>query len=321
MKRGSSRAVLALLLAACAALGAGTAGAQTPEDRESARRLFDEGKSRRDHGDAAGALEAFRAADALMNVPTTKLAVARAYLAVGKLVEARDAAMAVAQLPAAASEPAPFTDARAAAAQLATELAERIPSVTIAIHGDAPESLTIDGAAVPREAWSAPRRVNAGKHTVAARRGAREATAQVVVAERASASVTLDTSGLGEEPASPQVSDAPPPPASRPLGPLFWIGAGVGAAGLAVGAVAGGISWSNKSSADALCRDGKCPPPAYPSLDAAGSWANVSTIAFVAGGAGAALALAGLALRPSSASPATATLRLRPGGAELVGSF
>jgi hypothetical protein len=133
--------------------------------------------------------------------------------------------------------------------------------------------------------------------------------------------VSSVTDALAEEAAPPPVPDAPSPPASRPLGPLFWIGAGVGAAGLAVGAVAGGISWSNKSSADALCRDGKCPPPAYPSLDAASSWANVSTIAFVAGGAGAALAVAGLLLRPSSASPTTAALRIRPGGAEIVGSF
>ncbi|MFR1445926.1 hypothetical protein ACLUYJ_20420, partial [Acinetobacter baumannii] len=94
--------------------------------------------------------------------------------------------------PAASNEPAPFTDARAAAAQLATEIAARIPTVTLALRGDAPDAVAIDGASVPREAWSAPRRVNPGKHTVVARLGAREVTADFTVAEGASVEVPLD---------------------------------------------------------------------------------------------------------------------------------
>jgi hypothetical protein len=317
MKRGSS-ALFALVLAASVPFAPGLARAQSPEDRESARRLFEDGRARRDSGDAAGALEAFRAADALMNVPTTKLAVARAYLALGKLVEARDVALGVARLPVASAEPAPFTDARAAAAQLATEIAGRIPSVAIAIQGDAPDSLSVDGATVPREAWSVPRRVNAGKHTVVARLGARAVTQDFAVAEGESASVALDMRALPPE-ASPR-PHPDVPAATRPLGALFWISAGVGATGLAVGGVAGVVSIASKGTADSLCRDNKCPPPAYASLDAANTWANVSTIAFVAAGAGAALAIAGFVLRPS-ASPTSATLIVRPGGADLVGSF
>src|SRR5688500_18605512 len=103
-------------------LSTASAAAQTPEDRESARRLFDEGKTRRDRGDRNGAFEAFRAADALMNVPTTRLAVARAHLALGRLVEARESALSVAQIAVASNEPQPFSDARASAAKLASEL-------------------------------------------------------------------------------------------------------------------------------------------------------------------------------------------------------
>jgi len=325
--------LLACLAASAIALAAGPAAAQSPEDRESARRLFEEGKARRDRGDAAGALESFRAADALMDVPTTKLAVARAYAALGKLVEARDAAMAIAQIPAAPIEPTPFIDARTAAAQLATQLAARIPSIAITFHGDPPASLAVDGEGVPRDAWSTPRRVNAGKHTVVARRGGREVSAQVTVAEGESASLSLDTSALPaeREPASSAPSEGSAGPSAtalpaatsttRPLGPVFWIGAGVGAAGLVAGGIAGGLSLSNKSSADAYCRDGRCPPAAYPSLDAAGTWATVSTIGFVAAGVGAAVAVVGLVLRPASATPTSAALWIRPGGAALVGSF
>lgn len=337
MRRASSRAlhllfaVLPALASAAVFLRPDVASAQSADDRETARRLFEQGKSRRDAGDARGALEAFRAADALMNVPTTKLAVARAYVALGRLVEARDAAVAVAYLKAGRAEPQPFVDARAAAARLATELAARIPSLTIALHGPAPQTLTIDGEPVPRDAWGAPRRLNPGKHAVVARRGAREVKADVVVAERANDTVTLDMPlASGDDEAAPAAaapaSDRPSsvtlgPPPSRPLGPLVWIGGGVAVAGLATGAVAGLISMSNKSDADALCRDGKCPPPAYDALDAANRWATVSTIGFATAGVGLALVAVGLLVRPEPSRQGSAALLVRPGGAGLAGSF
>jgi hypothetical protein len=320
MKRGSS-ALLAALLAGAALQAPAPARAQTAQDRESARGLFEQGKAQRDRGDAAGALESFRAADALMNVPTTKLAVARAFLALGQLVEARDAAMMVAQIPVATSEPAPFTDARAAAAQLASEVGRRIPSVAIAIEGKTPESLTVDGVAIPSQAWSAPRRVNPGKHTVMAKVGSREVTQEVVVAEGENTSIALDTHDLRAPDAPATTATADHPALARPLGAIFWVGAGAGAAGIAVGTVAGILSLSNKSQADSFCRDNKCPPAAYSSLDAANTWATVSTVAFAVAGAGAVLAGVGLLLHPSPASPTTAAIVVQPGGAYLAGSF
>jgi hypothetical protein len=169
MRRASNRTVVIAAVLVLGGLVPRLATAQTAEDRETARRTFDEGKARRDAGDAAGALESFRAADAIMNAPTTKLAVARAYLTLGKLVEAREAALKVAQIPVAPNESQPFQDARVSAAHLAGELAGRIPSLEVSIQGEQPEALTIDGVAIPREAWTAPRRVNPGKHVVAAR--------------------------------------------------------------------------------------------------------------------------------------------------------
>jgi hypothetical protein len=320
MKRGSS-AILAALLAGAALQAPALARAQTPQDRETARELFEQGKARRDRGDATGALESFRAADALMNVPTTKLAVARAYLALGQLVEARDAAMRVAQIPVGASEPAPFTDARSAAAHLASEIGRRIPSVAIAIAGEAPESLSIDGVAIPNQAWSAPRRVNPGKHTVVAKLGPREVTQDVAVAEGENASIALDTHDLRPPDEAPAPAPSEPSVAARPLGTIFWVGAGASAAGIAVGGVAGVLSLSNKSHADSFCRDNRCPPAAYASLDAASTWATISTAAFAVAGAGVVLAGVGFFLHRSPASSTTTALVVRPGGAYVVGSF
>ena len=76
---GALRTRIAAAFTLLAVLGHPTlASAQSEADKDTARKLFDEGKTRRDRGDIAGALESFKGADAVMNVPTTKLAVARA---------------------------------------------------------------------------------------------------------------------------------------------------------------------------------------------------------------------------------------------------
>src|SRR5262245_601390 len=96
MKRGSR--LLASFLVLSLGLMASLAYAQSPGEREKARKLFEDGKSRRDRGDKGGALQSFQAADKIMAVPTTRLAVARALATLGRLVEAREAALSVAQM-------------------------------------------------------------------------------------------------------------------------------------------------------------------------------------------------------------------------------
>src|SRR5262245_28279562 len=73
-----------------------TAWAQpSPSQRETARDLMKQGDDRFAAGDYAHALEAYRAAHALVAVPTTGLAVAQAQEKLGHLVEAHDAAIEV----------------------------------------------------------------------------------------------------------------------------------------------------------------------------------------------------------------------------------
>jgi hypothetical protein len=92
---------VALVLSSAAAFAA-------PSDADKARALMKEGDGLYFSSDYAGALERYRAADAIMKVPTTGLAVARAQAALGKLVEARDQALTVARATGAANEPAIF---------------------------------------------------------------------------------------------------------------------------------------------------------------------------------------------------------------------
>lgn len=271
-----------------------SARAEDPVDRETARRSFEEGKRRRDAGDTQGALESFLAADALMNVPTTKLAVARALAALGRLVEARDAALNVARLPAAPSEPQPFADARAGAAQLAVNLGERIPALTIALTGARPASLAVDGVTIPEPAWTVARRLDPGRHVVIVKLGDQETSEEVVLEEREQKSVPLllSVTSPRREVASPRKQ--PRAEERRPLGALFWGGAGLTVVGLGVGAASGALSMASAADAEALCRNGKCPPAAHGSLDDANRTATISTAAFVAAGVGAVLAATGL---------------------------
>lgn len=313
--------------------------AQTAEERETARQQFEDGKKKRDAGDKEGALASFKAADALMNVPTTKLALARAYLALGRLVEARDAAYRVSQIPVAPKEPAPFKDARSAAAQMADDLAKRIPSVTLNVIGvpsDDEANVTVDGAAVPAAALSAPRKMNPGKHQIVATLKERDegtVKQEITLAEGDNKKVDLDLTELGKKPkkvataaVEPKLSPVTePPPASaseKKMSPLVWIGGGLAIAGAGVGTAFGLMSMSDKATADESCREGKCPPQAHDALDSANTNALISTIGFAAAGVGVGVCVAGLFLSKSNKSP---TARVTPfvtaSAAGLYGSF
>jgi hypothetical protein len=122
--------------------------------------------------DFAGALKAYQAAHAIMQVPTTGLAVAKALKERGQLVEARDMLLQLARLPKDPSETAALAKAREEAAALAQSLADRIPSVVITIDGasDGVE-VQVDGEVVPPAVLGAPRKVNPGSHVITASSG------------------------------------------------------------------------------------------------------------------------------------------------------
>ena len=75
-----------LLVLACAAR---TLAAPSPAERETARSLMVDGDRLRSAGDLQSALARYQAAHAIMNVPTTGLALAETQAALGLLVEAR----------------------------------------------------------------------------------------------------------------------------------------------------------------------------------------------------------------------------------------
>ena len=105
-------AIVALALASALAAGVtpSLAGSPSAADRATARTLMTDGYTALKNGEPAKALEKFRAADALVHVPTTGLAVAEAQVQLGQLVEAEQSATAVVNMPAHDDDPPPFAD-------------------------------------------------------------------------------------------------------------------------------------------------------------------------------------------------------------------
>jgi hypothetical protein len=305
---------------------AGEAFAQAAADKTAARKLFEEGKTKREHGDKEGALEAFTQADAIMMVPTTRLAVARALVAMDRLLDGRESAASVEKMPVVGKESQPFADARAAAAELVKELDGRIPSLSIVLpngqkHDDV--SVSLDGLALQGDGLGL-HRVDPGKHNIVATIAGRNTTIETVLAERETKTITLK--------APEAAPDKPPPVRQQAEGtntrPIIWAGVGLVAVGAALGTVAGVISMGKTKDLDTQCTNNRCPPPAHGTFDSAHTWATVSTIGFIGAGVGAVTAGVGLLLSrrsSSTGSSASSSSGVRAsvtlGGAAIEGTF
>jgi hypothetical protein len=287
-------AVLAIALAAPRAIAAPSAA-----DLETARALVKDGRALRASGDLPGALEKFRAAHAVASTPITAIELARTYLALGKLLDAREVCLGVARIAVEPDETERGIEARDAASKLADELAPRIPSLVVRLHGPhqaRPASLAIDGAPVSLAVLGEARKVDPGRHEVVLTLddGAR-LRASIDVPESTTREVTLDepsppppVSEPSSVPPSEDVGSRESAPRTRPNGVLFYSGLVVAGAGLSIGAIAGLSASSQSSSLKSACPADKCGPANYGELDDARNAARVSNVAFAIGGAGAA---------------------------------
>jgi hypothetical protein len=308
----------------------------SPADIAQARELFNRGKRARDAGDVKGALESLKAAHALAGTPITGLELAKTYVQLGMLVEARETLLGVGRLTVTAAETARSVAARDEATRLAEELERRIPAVTIRVAGVAPDaaSVTVDGVAIPSAALAAPRLVNAGPHTIAATAGGSRDEAKIELHEGESKTVELK---LTPAPATPLAAPAPAPESASPpaapapseeprrkTSPLVYAGFGVGAVALVAGAVTGVLAFSKASSVSGACSGLTCPRSVDGDLQTGRTMGDVSTIAFAVAGAGAAVGVAGLFLSTrETASPKVAHVEpwISPGVAGLRGEF
>ena len=321
----SRRAVAVLLAIAVAASSVTTTVYAEPPaaDRETAREDMTQGRAARAKGDHEAALAAFKAAHAIMNVPTTGLELGISLMDVGQLLEAREVFLASAKHPETPGEPPKFASARAEAKQLADGLVVRIPAVHVVFAGvpaGQTAKLTIDDRDVPVVGPSVMRKVNPGSHTLVAHVGDKERKETIDIKEGESRDVTID---FADKPA-PIV--APPPPPGKVAveshtSPLVFIGFGVAGAGIIAGSITGLMSMSRASSVRDSCVDGKCPPSTHDDYDSGKTLGNISTVAFIVAGVGAAVGVVGLFSKAKTKEGPTVSLYVSPFGTGLSGSF
>ncbi len=314
--------------------------------KEQARHLLDIGDAKFADKDYVHALEAYAAADKIMGVPTTGLAVAKASIELGKLVEAHDVLLRVARFNPQGA-PDAFVTAQKEAAALAEAVDPRIPSLTIKLKDATLAGLVVkvNGAPIELAGLGFPFPVNPGEHqVVASATGYLDAKGSAKLGEKETKTVELE---LKRDPnykpeVPPPEPKAPPPgkPDKPPATPVddslhvpvwAWIGFGVGGAALIAGGVTGGLALSKKSSLSSSCPANKslgvnvCTAAQQSDIDSLKAMSNASTATFVIGGVGVAAGIAGVVVavvQKPKAKDATALVPLvGPGFVGVGGAF
>lgn len=307
----------------------------TPQEKERARALMDAGDTRFESKQYASALEQYRGADEIMGVPTTGIEVGRTLERLGRLLEAREVLRRVSEFPPRADEPKPFALARQRADRLLSDLAPRIPRVTVDFSG-LPEGvvpdITWDGQRLDPAKVGGYVEADPGPHrVVGVSPGFPDVTRDVKLAEGQALSLVLQFSK------APPTVRAPAPRGPAPLGTsaskaqlgtgkptLFWVGVGVAAAGVVTGSATGVYSLSKTKSAKESCQGNTCSPEAQSDIDNAKAFANVSNVAFVVGVAGLGVAVWQLfshrGAQPDTAAPVLSA-GVGPGSVAISGRF
>lgn len=300
---------------------------------------MDEGKERARLGDKPRAIEAYQKAHELMKVPSTGVALAKAHLSAGHLIEARDVALEVVRMPHERGEPPIFEKSRREAKELEASIKSRIPTARIVVKGGPATQVVVDDVEVAPLLLGEPVALNPGHHTVAARNAdGVEARTEIDLAERDAKELELTL-------AAPSPAMVAAPPADRPSAPprpakeasrgdrsaagsaLVYGGFGLAVAGLAVGGVTGALTLSKAGTVTAQCENGICDPSVKEDLDGANSLATISTIGFAVGGAGVVLGVVGLLLPRTKVETAlqsgktNAAVWVGPGSLGVRGSF
>jgi hypothetical protein len=324
-----------LVLLAALALAAPSSAQPAPDDpaRVAARKLGYDGIEAYNAGDFALASERLEAAYATLAVPSLGLWSARALDRRGRLVEAAERYRVVSTLPVPDTNREVHESALREAAEERARLLPRIPLVTVDVPGR-PEGAvtTLDGRALDPASLGAGLPVDPGPHRIELTAGGRSVSRDVVLREGERLRVPLELPP--EVPASapvtpPPLVPAPPPQRPPPPAPASssgglrtagWIGLGLGAAGIVVGTIAGGVAVGQNGELDEVCVDDVCPPSSQEDVATYDTTRVVSTVGFVVGAVGIAAGLV-LVLVPTTDAGSSVHARVGPGTAAVAVGF
>lgn len=151
--------------------------------------------------------------------------------------------------------------------------------------------IVVDSVQLPREKWTVPLPVDPGKHSVVARAADHVPRTLSVEVPNDPGTTPLAIEPLEVEHVQSAPIDVTPhvdAPIAQPSRGTFYaalVTGALGIAGLGVGAVLGGLAAAKKSDADPHCPMKACDPTGAGSLSDAKTFATVSTIGLIAGGA------------------------------------
>jgi hypothetical protein len=297
------------------------------DSTQQAQQHFEKGSGFFEGKKFALALEEFKASYAAVPSPNSHLFIARCLLELGEPKDAYleyDKVIAEVQ----ARGDAKYADAAQAARTERDEIAKKLAFVVLNVStDDAAATVTIGGKPIGREQWGKPVLVDPGTAEVVLSAPSKPPVTQsiqVAAGEKRDVSLAFAASSSGtpattSTPPSGATPSAPFPTAS--LRPYAYVAGGVGAAGLIMFAVAGGISKSTYSDLEETCK-GPCPQNRADDVKAGKTQQAVANTGLVIGlvGVAAGTTLFVLSLRKPK-QPETTSVILGPGYMGLQGRF
>ncbi|HEX7601162.1 MAG TPA: hypothetical protein VF316_06130 [Polyangiaceae bacterium] len=331
MSRASlARRVLPVLVALSAASIA-RAAEPTASDIAAARQLATEGVKLADQNRCDDAVDKLARAEQLYHAPTVLGRLGECQVLLGKLVEGTENLQRVVREPLPASAPPAYVKAHDRAKKMLDVAKPRIAKLIVKVVAPVKTDVEVqlDAELLSSALVGAERPTDPGDHVlVATAVGMKRAEEKFELEEAETKTVTITlVPDPSYKPPAPLVPIAPKEPPKRDR-TLAWASLGVGGAGLAVGAIFGGLALGKKGSLDGQCTADKiCGPSAQSDLDAAQTFATLSTVGFIVGGVGVAAAVV-LFLWPEpkpEAADAKKRVSLRPligpGSVGLAGTF
>lgn len=248
----------------------------------------------------------------LINLASCEEKTARLADALGHWVEARAKAQAEGNAP-----------IEEEAEKKAKALEARVPKLTVMVAGAPPDAEVMrDGVTLGSASMNVGLPVNPGTHTLLVRAKDHEDTTQTItIAEGEAKRVELKLGGAKKTVVAPPGSGPAKEEGSK-TSPLVLIGFGTAVAGVAVGTITGLMAFGKANTAEEKCPQ-RDPCSSTEGVDAGSSGqtlGTISTIAFIVGGAGAALGVYGLVWGKPGASTSVA-VSVGPVGGGLRGTF
>lgn len=293
-----------------------TLWAQSDQDTATARALSMEAQKALEAEDFETAADRFGRAEELHHAPTLLLGLARAYVGLGKFVEAQESYNKVIRETLPASAPPAFRNAVDDAKREVVGLDKKIGWVTINVSGTDQPTVTVDGLAVPIAALGVRRAANPGSHEVkASAEGFKPAQATFEISAGGEEDVTLTLEpdpdatgavGTGSGGGGPKGGEVPPDDGASPMVVGGAVALGIGGVGLIVGAVTGGLAMGAHSDLEARCPAGSCSAVDQDTIDSFHTLGAISTVGFIAGGVLAAGGLVMILVAPSDDGADTA---------------